>query len=199
MISVLLIVGVKSSYFAQALRIICQDDNFSPRPESFTMICQKDISGYLSNLLSKKPLLRREWDEDDLYQELYIKFLQKIPKETLESMSQEHVSSLSKLMAKQIATDKLRNMQRGKRDCRKLVSLKSEPGSFLGADPLSDICQKEQLEELRSKIDDESWRILCMRNEGESWEKITKEIAASKNPSAIRMRFMRTLKKISKS
>lgn len=154
------------------------------------------LNGYLNTIMDKKPLLKREWEVEDFRQELSMNYLRKVSAEKRQSLGKEHESSLLKRMAVQLSKDKLRQLQRKKRDCRRSFSNFKEDLPSQESSVLEKLCTKESLDMARTHLKDEMWSVFCMRNNGLDWRQIAK-LMNKKNPDALRMKFYRTIKVIS--
>jgi hypothetical protein len=152
------------------------------------------LNGYLDAIFRKRPLLRREWDVEDLCQELSMSYIRKVPEEKRKALSDKHKEYLVKRMAVQLSKDKLRQMQRAKRDCRRSVQSESD---FVMAEGsvLQGLCDQESWESLRRRIDDETWLVFCMRNNGFRWDRIARQMGRD-NHNALRMRYCRNIKRL---
>ena len=153
------------------------------------------LDGYLGSILSRKPMLRREWEVEDFRQELSLSYLRKISEDRRDSMSGDHRRSLVKRMAEQLSNDKLREMQRGKRDCRRLSrnSCADHPDADGGA--LDNLCDQESWDLLRRRMSGENWQIFCLRGRGLSWDEIAARVGRD-TPNSLRMRYCRSIRRM---
>jgi hypothetical protein len=150
----------------------------------------KKISSHLKWLLKHKPLIRKEWDTEDFSQELALKYFRNIIRIAHTLKSDDHRLHLLRRMASQIANDKLKEMQRKKRDIRKISTEKIE---FIEADncePIEVMCNQEKINKIKSRMDNDIWKVLEWRSQGKSWEECANDIGYC-SPSALRLKVKR--------
>jgi hypothetical protein len=149
------------------------------------------LNGYLDSIFKKKPLVKKDWDVEDFCQELSMSYIRKVPENTRKTLSEKHKECLVKRMASQLLNDKLRQIQRAKRDCRRSVSAEFD---FVAAEDsvLESLCDQESWESLRSRIDDETWMVFRMRASGFKWDRIARQLGQD-SPNALRMRYRRNV------
>lgn len=152
------------------------------------------LNGYLDAIFNKRPILKRDWDVEDFCQELSMSYIRKVPEKTRKSLSEKHKEYLVKRMASQLLNDKLRQIQRAKRNCRRSVHSDLE---FVASEDniLQNLCDQESWESLRSRIDEETWLVFLMRSNGFRWDRIVRQMGQD-NPDALRMRYCRTIKSL---
>jgi hypothetical protein len=150
----------------------------------------KEINGHLKWLLRHKPLIRREWDTEDFSQELALKYFKNIIKIAHTLKSDDHRLNLLRKMASQIANDKLKEMQRKKRDIRKMSGEEIQFLDETSCHPIDQMCMQEHLSKIKSKLDDDLWQVLEWRSQGKSWEDCASEIGYC-SPSALRLKIKR--------
>jgi len=153
-------------------------------------------NGYLNAIMKKRPLLKREWEVEDFCQELSINFIRKVPADKRQTMPKEHQDCLVKRMAAQLSKDKLRQIQRKKRDCRRVSNNLDVDLSDNNGNVLENLCGDESLHCLRSHLNGDLWPIFCMRSDGLDWDQIAKRLNAEKT-DALRMKYSRAIKAIS--
>jgi hypothetical protein len=153
------------------------------------------LDGYLDSILNRKPMLKQEWEVEDFRQELAMNYLRKVPADRRRSMPDDHKRFLVKRMAVQLSNDKLRQMQRGKRDCR--LTLRSHDIDLpeRREDALDNLCSEESWAFLRRRLSDEAWQIFCLRNADLSWDDIVSRIGRG-NVNSLRMRYCRSIRKV---
>jgi hypothetical protein len=150
----------------------------------------KQIEGHLAFLMKSKPLLRREWDTDDFSQELALKYFRNILQIAPTLKSNDHRLSLIKKMAKQVANDKLRTIQRKKRDTKRLVRGETKFLEGKGDEPITNMCIQEALGAIKSKANEMVWEVLGWRSEGKSWQDCSDDVGYT-SPSALRLKVNR--------
>jgi hypothetical protein len=152
----------------------------------------KIINAYLKFLLRSKPIIRNEWDIDDFSQELALKYFKNIIKIDINLKSYNHRLYLFKKMAKQVLTDKIRTMQRAKRDVKKKANLEIDFVDKKSTEPMKYIFIQEELNKIKSKISKEIWKVLEWRSQGKTWDKCSSDIG-SVSTAALRLKVKRHL------
>ena len=152
----------------------------------------KSLNGYLKWLLKHKPLIRKEWDTEDFSQEIALKYFRNIAVIIKTLKSDNHRLHLLKKMASQIANDKLKEMQRKKRDIRKISNEPIELVEGENYETLEVICNQETINKAKLIIDNDTWRVLEWRSQGKSWQECTDEIGYCSS-SALRIKVKRNV------
>jgi hypothetical protein len=155
----------------------------------------KEINSHLKFLLRHKPLIRKEWDTEDFSQELALKYFKNIIKIAHTLKSDDHRLNLLRKMASQIANDKLKEMQRKKRDIRKMKNEEIEFVDVQNCEPIDVMCMQENLNRIKSRMDNDVWRVIEWRSQGKSWEECATEIGYC-SPSALRLKVKRNIDSI---
>jgi hypothetical protein len=155
----------------------------------------REINSHLKWLLRHKPLIRREWDTEDFSQELALKYFKNIINIAHTLKNDDHRLNLLRKMASQIANDKLKEMQRKKRDIRKMSN---EEVNFLedgSCETFETMCNQERINKVRSRMDTDIWRVIELRSQGKSWEACANDIGYC-SPSALRLKVKRNVEAI---
>jgi hypothetical protein len=152
----------------------------------------KEINSHLKWLLKNKPLIKREWDTEDFSQELALKYFKNIIKIAHTLKSDDHRLNLLRKMASQIANDKLKEMQRKKRDARKISHEETDFAETDSYDALDALCNQEKINKVKSSMDKDIWRVIELRSQGRSWEECADDIGYC-SPSALRLKVKRNV------
>lgn len=154
------------------------------------------MHGYLRVLMRKQPLLRTDWETWDFYQELSIRFISRLAKHGLDQIAEDHRAAIVRRMAWQLSKDKLRQIQRAKRDCRRTRNhvMNGIPEAEGYEDPLISMCDRETLRRIREALPPLDWSLLEMRASGMSWEEIAQKHGGT--ASCQRMRHKRLIQKL---
>jgi hypothetical protein len=156
------------------------------------------MDSYLRILMRRQPLLRVDWETRDFFQELSVRFISRLARHGLQQMPEDHRTAIIRRMAWQLGKDKLRQLQRAKRDCRrqKSQSMESFAEKNGDADPLAQLCSTETLGKIREAVPTADWSLLEMRSSGMAWEEIAR--LAGGTASSQRMRHRRLVRKLAK-
>jgi hypothetical protein len=156
-----------------------------------------NMENYLRVLMRRQPLLRADWDTRDFVQELSVRFISRLARHGLDRISEDHRAAIIRRMAWQLGKDKLRQIQRAKRDCRrqKNQALDSVAEKSVGGNPLEKLCARETLGRIREGIPPADWSLLEMRSNGVGWEKIAQFFGGT--ASAQRMKHFRLVRRLS--
>jgi|688.fasta_scaffold299542_3 hypothetical protein len=150
------------------------------------------LGNFLKILMKSNPLLKNEWEFSDLYQEIALKYFKKLPEISSKLKEGDHRFNLLRKMAKQIVVDKLRNLQRKKRDVKKeLRNQDLNEIKYKYSSPNKTIIFSEEINDLKLKINNDIWEVLEWRSEGKSWEKCAQKLANKLTGSALRMKVKR--------
>jgi hypothetical protein len=152
----------------------------------------KRLSSYFKWLLKHKPLIKKEWDLEDLSQELALKYFKNIIRIAHTLKSDDHRIQLLRKMASQITNDKLKEMQRKKRDIRKISNETIEFVEAENCEIFELMCNQEIINKLKSRMDNDIWRVLEWRSQGKSWQNCADEIGYC-SPSALRIKIRRNI------
>jgi hypothetical protein len=155
-------------------------------------IILKSLKGYLKWLLKNKPLITKEWDIEDFSQEIALKYFRNIVVISKTLKSDNHILHLLKKIASQIANDKLKEMQRKKRDIRKISTEPIELVEDENCETLEVMCNQETINKVKSRMDNDIWRVLEWRSQGKSWQECTDEIGYCSS-SALRIKIKRNV------
>ena len=160
-------------------------------------IYPNNMENYLRILMRRQPLLRADWDTRDFVQELSVRFISRLARHGLHLISEDHRAAIIRRMAWQLGKDKLRQIQRAKRDCRRLKNqaLDSVAEKSVGGNPLEKLCARETLGRIREGIPPADWSLLEMRSNGVGWEKIAQFFGGT--ASAQRMKHFRLVRRLS--
>ena len=155
-----------------------------------------NMDSYLRVLMRKQPLLRVDWETFDFFQELSVRFITRLARHGLQQMPQDHRTAIIRQMAWQLGKDKLRQIQRAKRDCRrrKNHAMDHFPAEGDKTDPLEQICERETVTRIRETLPSADWSLLEMRSSGMAWEEIAQ--ACGGTASSQRMRHRRLVSKL---
>lgn len=156
------------------------------------------MDSYLRILMRRQPLLRVDWETRDFFQELSVRFISRLARHGLHQMPEDHRTAIIRRMAWQLGKDKLRQLQRAKRDCRrqKSQSMESFAQKNGDADPLAHLCSTETLGKIRETVPSADWSLLEMRSSGLAWDEIAR--LAGGTASSQRMRHRRLVRKLAK-
>lgn len=156
-----------------------------------------NMENYLRVLMRRQPLLRADWDTRDFVQELSVRFISRLARHGLDLISEDHRAAIIRRMAWQLGKDKLRQIQRAKRDCRrqKNQNLDSVAEKSVGGDPLEKLCARETLGKIREGIPPADWSLMEMRSNGMGWEEIAQFFGGT--ASAQRMKHLRLVRRLS--
>jgi len=155
-----------------------------------------NMDSYLRVLMRRQPLLRMDWETGDFFQELSVRFISRLARHGLDRIGEDHRTAIIRRMAWQLGKDKLRQIQRAKRDCRrrKNHAMDHFPAEGGKTDPLEQICERETVTRIRETLPSADWSLLEMRSSGMAWEEIAQ--ACGGTASSQRMRHRRLVSKL---
>lgn len=155
-----------------------------------------NMDSYLRVLMRKQPLLRTDWETGDFFQELSVRFISRLARHGLDRIGEDHRTAIIRRMAWQLGKDKLRQIQRAKRDCRrrKNHAMENFAATSGNPDPLVQMCEHETVERIRETLPTADWSLLEMRSSGMAWEEIAR--ACGGTASSQRMRHRRLVRKL---
>lgn|GEM_PF-997885 len=154
-----------------------------------------DLVYYLRLLMRKQPLLRSDWETMDFFQELSVRFISNLKRHSLMDLPTDHRAALVLRMAQQVGYDHLRQIQRKKRDCRRVKVQETEQVIQPGADPGRHLVEQETLARVRSIVSNREWALLEMHSQGTSWDEIAQTLGGT--ASSQRMRHIRLTRRLS--
>ena len=155
-----------------------------------------NMDSYLRVLMRKQPLLRTDWETGDFLQELSVRFISRLARHGLDRIGEDHRAAIIRRMAWQLGKDKLRQIQRAKRDCRRRKNHAMENFAATSGtrDPLVQMCETETVARIRATLPNADWSLLEMRSSGMAWEEIAQ--ACGGTASSQRMRHRRLVNKL---
>jgi DNA-directed RNA polymerase specialized sigma24 family protein len=148
----------------------------------------KDLNIFLKLLMKLYPILRKEWEPQDFEQELALKYFKNLAKISHILKEGDHRMNLLKRMARQLACDKIRSMQRIKRDVKKVNNLQVD---IIAEKKQSCALElRELIDNIQSKTPEPVWMVLQLRSQGKSWQECCDDCNYI-SPAALRQKVNR--------
>jgi DNA-directed RNA polymerase specialized sigma24 family protein len=152
----------------------------------------KSLMPYLNGLLNRMPLVKAEWQVEDLCQELALKFLH-LSEQTRNSLDEDHKLALLKVMAVHVCKDQCRYVTRAVRDIRKKLPLSSvyhnrlKPKVDSEPEPFT-----ERFQKFKFSLKPEYQEVLELRLQGLTWEQVAEKMKPKKSTNAWWRGFQRS-------
>jgi DNA-directed RNA polymerase specialized sigma24 family protein len=144
-----------------------------------------ELLPYLTILLRQRPLVRKEWDTDDFYQELSHKYLAKVSAGLIRHVGKGQQMSLLRMMAFRMCSDKLRRIRRDIRYAHDNLRLKVNETSkpFI-----------ERFQRLKAFLKPVYQEVLELKLEGFTWDEIAEKMQPRKTSNGWFRGFQRNVR-----